>query len=131
MKRMFTTLGLALGVSAASVSFAEQSARPDDLTLTNFLSGPNNRWAFSHMRELIPTVNIPRDPGRLMRLQMSTNVSTDFLLDWRGENLSLDEIASQQYIDGILILKDGKAITAHATGERVSILPLVLVGFGQ
>ncbi|MEQ9463533.1 MAG: serine hydrolase [Haliea sp.] len=124
---MFRTIGLALGVAAASVSLAEQSGRPDDLTLTNFLSGPNNRWAFSHVRELIPTVNIPHDPGRLMRLDKSTTVSRDLLLEWRGEKLSLDEIASQQYIDGILVLKDGNVVLENYYGQLKPNRPHVMM----
>ena len=37
-------------------------AARDQVTLANWRSAPFNRWAFHHVRELIPTADIPNDP---------------------------------------------------------------------
>jgi len=34
-------------------------------TLANWRTAPFNRWAFHHVRELIPTADIPNDPRRI------------------------------------------------------------------
>ena len=42
---------------------AEVTGRPSGLSLQTFQSGPMNRWAFSHLREVLPTAAINRDPA--------------------------------------------------------------------
>ena len=96
---------LAAGLVGQSHSIAEQSGRPDNLTLENFQFGPVNRWSFSHMREVIPTVNIPRDADRFLPLRKSDDLVTDFSVVFQEREQSIDQIASGQYIDGLLILR--------------------------
>ena len=38
------------------------------VTLANWRTAPFNRWAFHHVRELIPTADIPNDPARVRAL---------------------------------------------------------------
>ena len=33
------------------------------VTLANWRTSPFNRWAFHHVREILPTANIPHDPN--------------------------------------------------------------------
>ncbi len=61
MNKTVILLGLLSGVLCSAACKAEQSARPDNLTLSNFQFGPENRWAFSHLREVLPTGNIEHD----------------------------------------------------------------------
>jgi CubicO group peptidase (beta-lactamase class C family) len=97
---------LMTGLLGQSTSIAEESGRPQNLTLESFQFGPDNRWAFSHMREVIPTVNIPRDPDRFLLLKQSDDLVADFSVAFQGRTQSIDH----QYIDGLLILKDGEIL---------------------
>lgn len=101
----------------AGSSGAEKSGRPDDLRLANFQFGPHNRWAFSHMREVIPTVNIPHDHRRVLALDKSPLASENWPIDFQGREQSLDEIAAQQFIDGVLVIKDGRIVVEKYYGE--------------
>ena len=38
------------------------------VTLANWRSAPFNRWAFHHVRELVPSADIPHDPARVRSL---------------------------------------------------------------
>ena len=121
--RFVTGLVLTVLLLGPSISVAEESGRPDNLTLESFQFGPHNRWAFSHMREVIPTVNIPRDPTQFLVLKNSENLVTDFSVKFQGRQQSIDNIAEQQYIDGLLILKDGDIVFEQYYGSLKPELP--------
>ncbi len=123
-----TTILLLFGIGALanSVCLAEQSGRPENLTLAGFQFGPENRWTFSHMREVLPTVNIQRDPRRALVLEQSNNMVSDFTVTFEGRKQTIDEIAENHYIDGLLVLKDGKILFekyyGHLTEERPHLM---------
>ena len=114
---------LMTGLLGQSISIAEESGRPQNLTLESFQFGPVNRWTFSHMREVIPTVNIPRDPDRFLLLKKSDAPVADFSVAFQGRKQSIDEIVTHQYIDGLLILKDGEILFEKYYGHLTQDLP--------
>ena len=122
-KSVFTGLLLTIWLLGQSIAVAEESGRPDNLTLASFQFEPLNRWAFSHMREVIPTVNIPRDPTRFLMLKNSNEIVTDFSIEFQGRQQSIDHIAEQQYIDGLLILKEGDIVFESYYGSLKPELP--------
>jgi hypothetical protein len=83
-KTIFTGLLLTVLLIGDTISIAEETDRPDNLTLESFQFGPINRWAFSHMREVIPTVNIPRDPTQFLALKTVKTSLPIFPLHFRG-----------------------------------------------
>ena len=117
---------LITGVIGPSISSAEESDRPANLTLESFQFGPVNRWTFSHMREIIPTVNIPRDTNRFLVLNNSNDLVADFSVEFQGRKQSIDEIAVHQFIDGLLIIKDGEIVVenyyGHLTQDRPHLM---------
>jgi CubicO group peptidase (beta-lactamase class C family) len=108
---------LMTGLLGQSISIAEASGRPKNLTLESFQFGPVNRWSFSHMREIIPTVNIPRDPDRYLPLKKGDDFVADFSVAFQERKQSIDTIAAHQYIDGLLILKDGEILFENYYGH--------------
>tara|TARA_B100000787_G_C16163889_1_gene282835 strand:+ start:94 stop:1344 length:1251 start_codon:yes stop_codon:yes gene_type:complete len=117
---------LITGVIGPSISNAEESGRPTNLTLESFQFGPVNRWTFSHMREMIPTANIPRDTNRFLMLNNSDDLVADFSVEFQGRTQSIDEIAAHQFIDGLLIIKDGEIVVenyyGHLTQDRPHLM---------
>ncbi len=104
MKTTHIWAALLLCVALPLASIAEQSGRPKNLALEEFQFGPDNRWTFSHMREVLPTVNIPRDANRHLPLEKSDDLVAGFSVVFQERERSIDEIASDQYIDGLLVL---------------------------
>jgi CubicO group peptidase (beta-lactamase class C family) len=117
VRKVFLAAGLIASLFGFNSILAEQSGRPGDLTLAEFQFGPHNRWTFSHIREVMPTVNIPRDARRLMLLGESPHATDDFSVSLLGRTQRIDEIADQQYIDGLLVLKDGKIVVEKYYGH--------------
>ena len=78
MNKTAIFLGLLIGAFSNSPCLAEQSGRPESLTLAGFQFGPENRWTFSHMREVLPTLNIQRDAERFLVLEQSDDIVSDF-----------------------------------------------------
>jgi CubicO group peptidase (beta-lactamase class C family) len=79
-------------------------------TLANWQDPPFNRWAFQHVRELIPSARIagtsharplPRDDHELGRLAFCLN----------GAELTVDEFLDGSYTDGFLVVRNGHVVT--------------------
>lgn len=110
MKKSAILISLGLSVLAGASIAAEIADRPETLTLTNFQFGPQNRWAFSHMREVIPTAKIAKDDKQVLPLNRGAGYVDDLTISLHGQEQSIEEIAESQYIDGLLVLKDGHIV---------------------
>jgi len=77
-------------------------ARENQVTLANWQDPPYNRWAFQHVRELVPSARIPRGDG--------------FLVIHRGR------IVAEQYFIGLrpdvphLLMSVSKSVTGLVAG---------------
>ncbi len=132
MKRMPLLLSMiVLSLLACKAGFADYSGRPESLTLENFQVGPDNRWAFSHIREVLPTVNIRHDDHQVLPLVRSAAAVDDFTLVMQGKAQPIDAIAEQQYIDGLLILKDGKIVFEKYYGHLKPELPHLMMSVSK
>lgn len=114
------------GIIVITACSSEQGGSPDNLTLSNFQFGPINRWSFSHLDEVLPTVNIANSSERLLTLERSDAYVKDFSIPFQGREQSIDDIAESWYIDGLLVLKNGKIVFekyyGHLTEERPHLM---------
>jgi CubicO group peptidase (beta-lactamase class C family) len=123
MKKFTLLVSLIGSVISCSTGLAETGSRPGNLTLANFQFGPVNRWSFSHIREVLPTVNIAHDGDRVLKLESSSDYLNDFSLKFDGREQSIDSIAKSRYIDGLLVLKDGEVVFEKYYGHLTEELP--------
>jgi CubicO group peptidase (beta-lactamase class C family) len=123
MNKIAIFLGLLTGVLSNSACLAEQSGKPENLTLSKFQFGPENRWTFSHIREVLPTVNIEHDGDRVLALERSSSFVSDFSIQFEGREQSIDEIVKSQYIDGLLVLENGNIIFERYYGHLTEARP--------
>jgi CubicO group peptidase (beta-lactamase class C family) len=70
----------------------------DRATLANWRTEPHNRWAFHHVRELIPTAEIANDPRRVRELPAAPR------------ELGLAEFFGQTDGDGMIVLQRGRVL---------------------
>ena len=117
MKTLGLLASLGLSVLAGASVAADATGRPETLTLSNFQFGPQNRWAFSHMREVIPTAKISKDEKRVLPLKRGADYIDDLKISFAGQEQSIDAIADSQYIDGILVLKNGEIVLEEYYGH--------------
>jgi len=124
-------LVLAAVLLMTGASHAQQDGRPPGLTLANFQYPPHNRWGFSHVREVIPTANIAHDHRRVLALDTASGAGLDLPVMYRGEQRQLDGIAAEQFIDGILVIKDGRIVVERYYGALRPELPHLMMSVNK
>ncbi len=104
-----------LGIMAGFPPPADKTVRFDDGSLFQY---PNIRWAFSHMRELIPTANVSRGDGPVFRLpKAERNLDAISFTTMTGETLTWADAVKKTYTDGILVLHKGRVVYEKYFGE--------------
>jgi CubicO group peptidase (beta-lactamase class C family) len=86
---------------------------PDgQVTLANWQRPPFNRWAFQHVRELIPTARIARGDGPAWDMPRAERDlgGIRFTAGHFGE-LTVAELLEKTYTDGFLVIHGGKIVT--------------------
>ena len=131
LKRFCFLAALAAGMCSFAPGFAEENDRPANLRLADFQFGPENRWTFSHIREVLPTVNIPHDGRRTKWLEQSPFSMDDFAVEFQGRRQKIDEIAEHQFIDGLAVLKDGKIVVEKYYGELTENRPHLMMSVSK
>jgi CubicO group peptidase (beta-lactamase class C family) len=88
------------------------------VTLANWQDPPFNRWAFSHMREIVPTQLIRRG------YEMSPQPAEEYrdIGDVQvhrvdGSDVSVNTVFEETYTDALIILHDGKVVSESYSGE--------------
>lgn len=110
-----------------------QGSPPPEETRVTFESGrhlafPEIRWSLSHIRELMPTVNVRRGDGR--RLSLGTPSAADAAAidtlafgDLNGGVRRFDEALFDTYTDGIAVLHRGRLVYERYFGALEPHLP--------
>ncbi|MGE5639217.1 MAG: serine hydrolase domain-containing protein [Clostridia bacterium] len=80
---------------------------PDaQVTLANWRTAPFNRWAFHHVREIVPSAEIANDPAGVAPLEGSAR-----------SHPALDALFDETGTDGLLVLRHGRlAYERYANG---------------
>jgi CubicO group peptidase (beta-lactamase class C family) len=84
----------------------------EQVTLANWQQPPFNRWAFQHVRELIPTARIARGDGPAWELPRAERdlVGIRFATEEFGQ-LTVAELLEATYTDGFLVIHGGQIVT--------------------
>ncbi len=79
---------------------------------------PNTRWAFSHIRELVPTANVSRGETAITPLpRAERDLSNVPLTTLEGQSITFDDALALTYTDGILVLQRGRIVFEKYFGE--------------
>lgn len=79
-------------------------------TLANWQRPPFNRWAFAHVRELIPTARIHRGDGPVYEFMHDLRDLDDFTFEHEGRTWTWREMVNSTYTDGIVVVRDDAII---------------------
>ncbi len=106
--------------------FPEQSL----VTLANWQDPPFNRWAFQHIRELIPTARIARAaaPAPLPRAERDI---LGFQFRSGDAELTVAEMLEETYTDGFLVLHQGKVVAEHYFNGMAPDVPHLLMSVSK
>jgi len=81
------------------------------VTLANWQDPPFNRWAFQHIRELIPTARISRGSGGPRRLPRAERDLSGLTFRSGDRDLTVADMLAETYTDGFLVLHHGQIVT--------------------
>ena len=85
-------------------------ARDGQVTLANWRTSPFNRWAFHHVREVVPSADIPNDPAKTWELPSAP-------IDLSA--LRIDQFFDETDTDGLVIAHRGRIVyERYANGMR-------------
>jgi CubicO group peptidase (beta-lactamase class C family) len=90
-------------------------------TLANWRTPPFHRWGFQHVRELIPTADIPNDPARVRALPAGNS------FDFRG----LNDFLKDTDTDGLLIVQRGRVVLEHYANGLTAATPHILMSVSK
>jgi hypothetical protein len=115
-----------------ALGWMEGTPPPDDKRISfasdRFLSFPQIRWSLSHMRELVPTVNVWRGAGAAGSLGEPRPADQDAIdalsfKDMNGRSRRWDQALPDTYTDGMLVLHRGRCIYERYFGALQPHLP--------
>ena len=80
------------------------------VTLSNWQVPPFNRWAFLHIRELIPTARISRGSGPVAVAEHDPRPIDQITFEDQGRTWTIAEMLDATYTDGLLVMHEGRVI---------------------
>jgi len=80
------------------------------VTLANWQDPPFNRWAFQHVRELIPSAQIASGPGRRRPLPRAGQELGGIAFSHDGRELTVSQWLDTSWTDGICVLHNGRVV---------------------
>lgn len=98
------------------------------VTLANWREPPFNQWAFSHVREIIPTADIANEPDDLWRLPpVAADLSAISIDDGRGGRIGLDGFLAATSTDSFVVVHKGRTLFEHYNGFTTASTPHILM----
>ncbi|HEV2426826.1 MAG TPA: serine hydrolase [Acidimicrobiales bacterium] len=96
------------------------------VTLANWQLPPGNRWAFQHVRELVPTAAIRRGDGPVWELQREERDLGDLRFHSGGRAHTVREMLDTSETDGFLVLHRGRVVTERYFNAMAAETPHLL-----
>jgi len=101
------------------------------VTLANWRSSPFNRWAFHHVRELIPSADIANDPRHIRELPPEER-SIDVRIDPdSGEAMGLGAFLLETDTDGLAIVHRGRLVFERYANGMTEATPHILMSVSK
>jgi CubicO group peptidase (beta-lactamase class C family) len=99
------------------------------VTLANWQDPPYNRWAFSHLREIVPTQRISRGRrGEIMPLPADPQPLGDVATAARDGSVStVEAVLDATYTDGVVVVHGGRTVFERYAGETHPDTPHLLM----
>lgn len=106
-------------------------APADLVTLANWQEPPYNRWAFSHVREIVPSQRIPRG-GALLELPTDPQPLADVAtVGSSGVPTTVGAVLAATYTDGLVVVHRGRTVFDHYAGETRPDTPHLLMSVSK
>ena len=104
------------------------------VTLANWRTAPFNRWAFHHVREVVPSADIANDPARVVPLPPDPAGLTPRAVEvesGRGDPRSFADVLDETSTDGLVILHRGRVVFEHYANGMTADAPHILMSVSK
>lgn len=102
------------------------------VTLANWRLSPFNSWAFHHVREILPTADIPHDPANVHKLpERPQDLSRLPIAIPGGDAIPLARFLSDSSTDGIVVLHKGNIVFEHYANGMTARSPHILMSVSK
>jgi CubicO group peptidase (beta-lactamase class C family) len=97
------------------------------VTLANWRSAPFNVWAFQHVREIVPSADIPNDPGQVRKLA----ARMEDICSLKVGRSSLAKVLDATCTDGIVVLHKGAVVFERYANGMSERTPHILMSVSK
>jgi CubicO group peptidase (beta-lactamase class C family) len=105
---------------------------PDRLvTLDAWQDPPGNRWAFQHVRELIPSARIRRGVGPVWELQRDERPLGSVRFEAAGRSMTVAELLDESSTDGFLVLHGERILAEEYRNDMEADTPHLLMSVSK
>ena len=102
------------------------------VTLANWRQPPFNRWAFSHVREIVPSADIANDPDDLWRLPpVASDLSALAIDDGQGGRLGLEAFLTATDTDAFVVVHRGRIVVERYVNGMGPATPHILMSVSK
>jgi CubicO group peptidase (beta-lactamase class C family) len=101
------------------------------VTLANWRTAPFNRWGFQHVREIVPSADIPHAPERIWVLPSAPADLSAFSVEHDGARLDFDSFLAATDTDGVVILHRGSVVAERYAHGMLQQTPHILMSVSK
>jgi CubicO group peptidase (beta-lactamase class C family) len=102
------------------------------VTLANWRMAPFNKWGFHHVREIVPSADIPPAPDHTAELQSELiDLNSIKIDDSAGSSLPFNAFLPHSHTDGLVILHRGNIVFEHYTNGMTAHTPHILMSVSK
>lgn len=101
------------------------------VTLANWRKAPHNRWAFQHVRELVPSADIANDPGAVRALPAAPVDLSGVRVPNGTAALPFDQFLTQTDTDALVVLHHGRLVYEHYANGMTDQTPHILMSVSK
>src|SRR5262245_13169238 len=101
------------------------------VTLANWRTAPFNRWAFHHVREIVPSADVPNDPARALDFETAPLDLDSLRVESPQGTLSLRQALVETSTDGIVVLSGGRIVYERYFAPMTAESPHILMSVSK
>ena len=106
-------------------------AETDQVTLANWRTAPYMKWAFQHVREIVPSADIPNARDAVWQLESERADFSSFRFEHGGKPYGIDDFLDETDSDGLVVLHRGKVILDRYANGMTSNTPHILMSVSK
>jgi CubicO group peptidase (beta-lactamase class C family) len=106
-------------------------APASQVTLANWRTAPFNKWAFQHVREIVPSADIANDPDNVWQLKSAPLNLDDVKVELGASTLAFADFLQATDTDAIVILHRGRIVQESYFNGMAEHTPHILMSVSK